>query len=178
MTPAAAQDDCYRVVDLGILGFVPTIDHIFGINNANQAVFTANVAGKKHAMLYLPVAAFDLAAGVHDLHDLAGPGMPGDESVAHDINAAGIVVGWGKIAGQKHAFVWRLDADPFEFIDLGTFLTGDWSEAWAISDDSPEPWIVGKGHILGNCLCDPDGPQGHDLTRGGSPLSSGTPRRT
>ncbi|MEE9129261.1 MAG: hypothetical protein V3T84_04535, partial [Phycisphaerales bacterium] len=164
--PAAAQDTCYRVVDLGTLGFTPNIDHIFGINNANQAVFTAEVGGKKHAMLYLPVDAFGLTAGVHDLHELAGAAIPGDESVAHDINAAGIAVGWGKIGGERHAFVWRLDLPVHQFIDLGTFATGVWSEAWAISDDSPDPWIVGKGEILGNCVCDDQGPQNHLLTRG------------
>lgn len=151
VSPAPAQDTCYRVVDLGILGFVPTIDHIFAINNANQAVFTANVAGKKHAMLYLPVAAYDLAAGVHDLHTLAGAEITGDQSVAHDINSAGIVVGWAKIGSDRRAFVWRLDTD--EFFDLGTFASGDTSEAWAISDDTPEPWIAGKGEIDGPCDC-------------------------
>lgn len=118
---SAMGEDCYRVVDLGELGFVPTIDHIFGINNANQAVFTADVAGKKRAMLYLPVAAFDLAAGVHDLHTLAGAAIPGDESVVHDLNDAGIAVGWAKIGADRHAFVWRLDLPVHQFIDLETF---------------------------------------------------------
>ena len=84
------------------------------------------VGGKKHAMLYLPADAFGLAAGVHDLHTLAGPDI-GDESAAHDINDAGIAVGWGENGGEKHAFVWRLDI--MQFIDLGTFANGDWSEA-------------------------------------------------
>ncbi len=164
---AAAQETCYRIVDLGTLGFTPDIVDIFGINNANQAVFTAMVGGKKHAMLYLPADAFGLAAGVHDLHDLAEPEI-GDESVAHDINSAGIVVGWAGIevepgTFEQHAFVWRLDDDPFRFIDLGTFATGDWSEAWAISDDSPDPWIVGQGEFPASCTCNGGT---HPLTRG------------
>ncbi len=73
-------------------------------------------------MLYLPVAAFGLTAGVHDLHTLAEPAL-GDESTVHDLNDAGIAVGWADIEVspntlEKHAFVWRLDTDPFEFIDL------------------------------------------------------------
>ena len=104
-TDASAQETCYRVVDLGTLGFTPIItDDIFGLNNANQAVFTAVVGGTKHAMIYLPTTAYGLAAGVHDLHDLAGPAL-GDESVVHDLNDAGIAVGWGKIGGERHAFV-------------------------------------------------------------------------
>ncbi|MCH8316444.1 MAG: hypothetical protein IIA64_10760 [Planctomycetes bacterium] len=154
VSSAAAQETCYRIVDLGELGFTPGIDDISGINNANQAVFTAVVGGKKHAMLYLPAAAYDLAAGVHDLHDLAGAAIPGDESAVHDLNDAGIAVGWGEIGGERHAFVWRLDADPFEFIDLGTFANGDWSEAWAINNDSPFPIIVGDGENKDDCSCD------------------------
>ena len=70
-SPVAAED-CYRIIDLGPLGFLP-IGHndLFGINNNGQGVFTAEVNQKKHAMLYLPTAAFNLAAGCHDLHDLA-----------------------------------------------------------------------------------------------------------
>ncbi len=151
--PAAAQEDCYRIIDLGPLGFTPFMDDISGINNANQAVFTAVAGGKKHAMLYLPVGAYDLAAGVHDLHVLAGPDIGGDESAAHDINDAGIVVGWGEIEGEKHAFVWRLDKDPFDFIDLGTFSAGDSSTAFAINNDAPFPIVVGDGNCPGGCDC-------------------------
>ena len=159
--PAVAQP-CYRVVDLGEIGFTAGADDTFGINNANQAVFTAVVGGKKHAMLYLPVGAYDLAAGVHDLHTLAGAAID-DESAAHDINADGIVVGWAGIevspsTFEQHAFVWRLDKDPFEFIDLGTFFTGDSSTAFGINNDAPFPIVVGDGNLLFDCACDPDPP--------------------
>ncbi len=151
--PAAAQETCYRIVDLGALGFTPGIDDISGINNANQAVFTAMVGGNKHAMLYLPADAFGLTAGVHDLHMLAGAAIPGDESAVHDLNDAGIAVGWGEIGGERHAFVWRLDLPQHEFIDLGTFANGDWSEAWAINNDTPFPIIVGDGENDADCDC-------------------------
>jgi uncharacterized membrane protein len=154
--PASAQEDCYHIIDLGEIGFTPGIEDISGINNANQAVFTAMVSGKKHAMLYLPVGAYDLAAGVHDLHVLAGAAITGDESAAHDINEAGIVVGWAEIQGEQRAFVWRLDIDPFLFIDLDTFSAGDSSTAFAINNDTPFPIVVGDGNLDGDCGCDPE----------------------
>ena len=157
LTVSAMGEDCYHIVDLGALGFTPGAEDIFGINNANQAVFTTVVAGKKHAMLYLPVGAYGLVAGVHDLNDLAGPDI-GDESAAHDINEAGIVVGWGEIQGEQHAFVWRLDIDPFKFVDLGTFLAGDSSIAFAINNDTPFPIVVGDGNLLFDCACQDEPP--------------------
>ncbi len=159
---ATAQDTCYRIVDLGALGFTPVItEGIFGINNANQAVFTAVVNGKKHAMLYLPADAFDLTAGVHDLHTLANLDA-GVESAAHDINDAGIVVG----QANNRAHVWRLDKDPFDFIDLGTFSAGGSSTAFAINNDTPFPIVVGDGNLLFNCQCDPDEPFDELIRRG------------
>ena len=157
---AMAQEDCYRIIDLGELGFTPSENDIFGINNANQAVFTAVVAGEKHAMLYLPVDAFGLAAGVHDLHDLAGS-VVGDASAAHDINSAGIVVGWAGIevspnTFQQHAFVWRLDLPQHDFIDLGLFPGGTSSVVYAINNDTPFPMMVGDGDRPGDCGCDPN----------------------
>ena len=115
--PALAQDRCYRVIDLGPIGFLPDgAGALFGINNNDQGVFTAEVNQKKHAMLYLPTDAFGLTAGCVDLHllgDLDNQGY--SQSVVHDISEAGIAVGWAQIAGERHAFVWRLDLnDPTE----------------------------------------------------------------
>jgi hypothetical protein len=168
--PAAAQGRCYEVIDLGPIGFLPGgAGALFGINNNDQGVFTAEVNGKKHAILYLPTDAFDLTAGCIDLHDLANLG-PTTESVAHDISDAGIAVGWAEIAGERHAFVWRVDLHdpmgnpPVPSIDLGTFQpNGTWSEAWAINNVDP-PIIVGEGEFLAPCGC--EGPAMHDLTRG------------
>ena len=165
LTVSAMGEDCYHIVDLGALGFTPGAEDIFGINNANQAVFTAEVDGKKHAMLYLPVGAYTLAAGVHDLHVLAGAVITGDESAAHDINEAGIVVGWAEIGSEQHAFVWRLDTDPFKFVDLGTFLAGDSSTAFAINDDTPFPIVVGDGELLFDCGCADEPPPWSDKVR-------------
>ena len=167
-SPAAAQDRCYRVINLGPIHFGPFGDEaLFGINNNDQGVFTAEVNGKKHAMLYLPTATFNLAAGCHDLHllgDLDNQGY--SESVVHDLNDAGIAVGSATINGLTHAFIWRVDTDPFQFIDLGTFEDGTWSEAWAINNDAPFPVVVGEGEFLANCECDDQGFQGHTLKRG------------
>ena len=164
LTVSAMAEDCYHIVDLGVLGFTPGIEDVFGINNANQAVFTAMVGGKKHAMLYLPAPAYNLTAGVHDLHTLAGPAI-GDASAAHDINSAGIVVGSTTVGLFKHAFVWRLDTDPFEFIDLGTFATGDSSVAYAINNDTPFPIVVGDGNLLFDCGCADEPPPWSDEVR-------------
>lgn len=165
LTVSAMGEDCYHIVDLGALGFTPGENDIFGINNANQAVFTTVVAGKKHAMLYLPAAAYNLTAGVHDLHALAGPDITGDESAAHDINEAGIVVGWAEIGSEQHAFVWRLDLPVHLFVDLGTFLAGDSSTAFAINNDTPFPIVVGDGNLLFDCACADEPPPWNDVVR-------------
>lgn len=165
-SPAAAQDRCYRLIDLGPIGFGPGgAEALFGINNNNQGVFTAEVNGKKHAMLYLPAPAYGFTEpGCYDLHALAG--LPADQtSVAHDINENGIVAGYRTVDGFRRAFIWRLDIDPHQFINLGTFSGGTWSEAWAINNANP-PIVVGEGEFLANCECDDQGPQGHTLKRG------------
>lgn len=172
-SPASALDRCYRVIDLGSIGFHPDgAGALFGLNNNDQGVFTAEVNNKQHAMLYLPTDAFGVTAGCVDLHllgDLDNQGY--SQSVVHDISEAGIAVGWAEIAGERHAFVWRLDLNdpmnpPVPTNDLGTFANGTWSEAWAINNDTPFPIIVGEGEFLANCECDDQGPQGHSLARG------------
>ncbi len=154
---ASAQDRCYSTIDLGVIDS-STPEAPFGINNQNQAVFSVNVGGgtpKFHAMLYLPAPAYGFSEpGLYDLHDLAN--IPeAESSVAHDINENGIVVGYRTYNLKKHAFIWRLESDPHEFIDMGTFPGGygDESEAFAINDD-PIPWIDGDGRSDGDCNCD------------------------
>lgn len=157
---AAAQDTCYRVVDLGALGFTPLIDDFLGINNANQAVFTAVIGGQKHAMLYLPADDYDLTAGVHDLHALAGFDAA-EGSGVHDINDAGLAVGWATFDDEQHAVVWRIDlhdqdnAPPIPFSDLGLLdlMDSTYSVAFAINNESPFPIIVGESDVLYGCGC-------------------------
>ena len=165
--PAHAQN-CFKITDLGKIrgGIAPPGP--FGINNHNEAVFTVDVAlvglTKNHAFVYLPVAAYGLAAGCHDLHALAGLDTrdPDSQSVVHDLNDAGIAVGSATIDHVTHAFVWRLDT--MDFFDLGTYLTGTTSVAWAINDESPVPIIVGEGNLLDDCECpQPDPPQDNDF---------------
>ena len=170
-SPAAAQDRCYRVIDLGPIGFGPGgANALFGLNNNDQGVFTAEVNGKKHAMLYLPAPAYGFTEpGCYDLHELAN--IPADQtSVAHDINESGIVAGYRLVDGNRRAFIWRVDlhdpmgSPPVPFIDLGTFEDGTWSEAWAINDDTPFPIVVGEGEFFGDCTCGPL--MTHSLKRG------------
>ncbi len=160
---AAAQEACYEITDLGALGFTPGSVNVFGVNNAGEAVFTAVVDGKRHAMLYLPLPAYNLAAGCHDLHLLAGnPLAQAQSSLAHDLNDAGVVVGRVKtVSGQLLAFVWDLadvlDNDE-QYFDLGSLETNQFtpdSEAWAINNDDP-PSVVGDSLALGDCSCPDD----------------------
>ena len=156
--------DCYRVVDIKALGFIPFPGfEIFGINNLGQAVFTVEVdvngSDKKHAFLYLPAAAYGLAAGSHDLHELAGAKLDQDGvSRVHDLNDAGVVIGQARVGAYSLAFVWDLadvlDNDE-QYFDLGSLDTGTFgpdSEAWAINNDDP-PFVVGDSLALGNCEC-------------------------
>lgn len=153
-----AQVHCYSTINLGAINNNPP-DEPFGLNNQNQAAYSLKVGGKFHAMLYLPAPAYGFTkAGCYDLHDLAGLGA-NESSAAHDINENGIVVGYKTVNNKKHAFIWRLDLydpnaiPPLPIIDMGTFPDGDESEAFAINDDSPQPWIVGEGRYAGECVC-------------------------
>lgn len=169
---AAAGDTCYKITDLGALGFTPGSDTVFGINNNDEAVFTALVGGKKHAMLYLPAAAYHLTAGCHDLHSLAG--LHADaESAAYEINNAGMAVGWADIevepdTFEQHALVWKINeynplfVPPVPKIDLSTYTAPSNGApdievptvAWAINDATP-PVVVGDASGLTNCVCPP-----------------------
>ena len=92
---ANAQDPPrFQVTDLGNLGFVPDPEEegTFGINNNGEVVFSLDVNGERHAMLWLPEPNYNLAAGNHDLAVIF-PAFD-QPSIARDISVH------GKIAGQ------------------------------------------------------------------------------
>jgi hypothetical protein len=90
-------------------------DNTFGVNGKGEAVFVVDVDANPggvtlHAVVWLPRAAYNLPAGFHDLHMLSTPPLPHLESMATDINDAGIIVGWtGNSNGDPRARAWRLD---------------------------------------------------------------------
>ena len=132
-TNSAMARDCYRIVDIRALGFIPNPAIItFGINDQHEAVFTAVVGTKKHAFLWLPAPAYNLTEGFHDLHTLAGFSAF-TESAVYEINNAGIAVGWTDDSGAQHALVWEINeyddqsSPPLPTIDLADFTVfGPW----------------------------------------------------
>ena len=165
--PTVAQD-CYRLLDIAELGFIPNPNNItFGINDQHEAVGAYMVGQKKHAFLWLPVAAYNLTKGFHDLHTLADLD-PDAESAAYEINDDGIAVGWTDDSGDQHALVWQINLydpafRPLPTIDLATFSVPDDGApkldvarvAWAINNADP-PVVVGDASGLSNCSCPPD----------------------
>ena len=165
--PVMAQD-CYRLVDITALGFIPNPNDItFGINDQHEAVGAYMVGQKKHAFLWLPAAAYNLTKGFHDLHTLADLDRDA-ESAAYEINDDGIAVGWTDDSGDQHAFVWQINLydpafPPLPTIDLATFSVPDDGAlkldvarvAWAINNADP-PVVVGDASGLTNCACPPN----------------------
>lgn len=152
----------YRALNLTPLGFQPAdqgfgFEDILAINEGGAVVGSFVVNENRHAFLWLPAPAFGLCEGLHDLHLEAlnadgTHGLSEDESVAHDINEAGFVVGQAGgtdiINGQ--AIVWVLPAGV-KACRLGylqpnpNFLR--WSIAYAVNNDNP-PLVVGHGMHL------------------------------
>ena len=107
---ANAQDPPrFRVTDLGNLGFVPDPDEegTLGINNNGEVVYSIDVNGERHAILWLPEPNYSLPAGNYDL---AEPGLfpPFDQpSIARDISFDGTIVGQvgGILAGEGEAMI-------------------------------------------------------------------------
>ena len=168
VSSSAMGQDCYRIVDIVELGFIPSpFNFTFGLNDQHEVVGTYEVGDDKHAFLWLPEAAYDLSVGFHDLHTLAGLGTS-DESAAFEINDAGMAVGWIKVSGDQVAVVWEIDdydsaSPPLTYIDLSDYTAPDDGApdidvptvAWAISDDTP-PVVIGDASGESDCDCPPD----------------------
>jgi hypothetical protein len=173
----------YKMIDLGPTNelFIPTYeDNTFGINVHGEVAFTrvvdvdpgGGVTLKAHAHLFLPQAAYGLAAGIHDLHDLSG--LSGsDISFGNDISDDGYVVGAsGSSISTPQARLWRvpdysvtvptdsLHAPDIDYFD-GTALNADTldiSIAHAITNGVPgenDVYVVG---IISVDLCEDVGP--------------------
>jgi len=118
----------FRLTDLG-LPADGTVPKAYAINAKGQ------IAGEflykfgdplqsYHAFLWLPKADYGLAAGMHDLTDLAGLTAVGKNGVAFDINDDGIVVGRQDTATLSGvAFLWDLAEYPNDWAyDLGSLF--------------------------------------------------------
>ena len=155
---ANAQDPPrFRVTDLGALGFTPNPDDegTLGISNRGEVVYSIDVNGERHAMLWLPEPNYNLAAGNHDLAAIF-PAFD-QPSIARDISVHGKIAGQigGILAGEGQAMVWDLPTGTLQL--LGVLPVGMWSRAMAINDATPIPRVVGESEILSVCdLCDPD----------------------
>ena len=158
-----AQDfKFWRVIDVGELGtpggLVPSFDISYGVNNRGEVagayVLADGVA--VHAFIWLPVAAYTLTAGFHDLHDLADLDTQGiDASAATAINDAGLAVG---VAGddlreQGVAWLWRVNATSGGGTPSNSLHTADgaFSVAHGINNAIPAE-VVG----MADFLCDAD----------------------
>lgn len=162
---ATAQDPPrFRVTDLGDLGFTPNPGPVneegtFGISNRDEVVYSIDVNGERHAMLWLPEPNYGLPAGNHDLAVIF-PAFD-QPSIGRDISFDGKIVGQvgGILGGEGQAIVWDLNSGTFQL--LGFLPDGNWSRAFAISDSNP-PVVVGESEALAVCptSCgDPDPPQ-------------------
>jgi hypothetical protein len=142
----------YRAIDLGPIPSPSAFnapefgDNTFGVNGKGEAVFVVDVnpdpsGATLHAYIWLPKPAYNLSAGLHDLHMLSSPSLPHTQSMAMDINDAGIIVGWsGNALADPRARAWRLDqyttGGGLPHIDLHS-TTGQRSIAHGINNNSP-----------------------------------------
>lgn len=160
---AFGQVPRFRLTDLGLPtnGVVPKAH---AINDHGQVVgeVTYDHAGQneaEHAFLWLPEADYGLAAGMHDLTDLAGLTAAGQDGAAFDINDDGIIVGSQDLAGLPIvAFAWDMSQyDPNNYdwaYDLGSLFTGapktqldEGGTAYGVNNANPAV-IVGKAGEL------------------------------
>ena len=139
---------------------MPGATEPFAINNSQQVVFNVETKtpSQKRAYLFLQTAASGLVPGCHDLHALAGFD-PAQNSGVHDINDAGLAVGWATFLGEQHAVVWRINEHsggsiPFNDLGLLDLVDSTYSTAFAINDEVP-PIIVGEGDVFSGCFCNP-----------------------
>ena len=178
MARSPGRSKAGKVTDLGNLGFVPDPEEegTFGINNNGEVVFSLDVNGERHAMLWLPEPNYNLAAGNHDLAVIF-PAFD-QPSIARDISVHGKIAGQvgGILAGEGQAMVWDLATGSLQ--PLGFLPNGTWSRAFAISDSNP-PVVVGESEQLDICPedCDEQDPPMHVFLQsfqvtlsGGSPV--------
>lgn len=166
--PAAdgAAQVTFRALDLTPLGFQPTayltgVEDVLAINNAIGAVVGSFMVDidpdpgvttlKRHAFLWLPAQAYGLCPGLHDLHTAANLSQ-NSESVAHDINDAGFVVGQvggiGPDSGQAYVWVLSTSVTACGLGYLNPQAQTPWSVAYGINDDTP-PLVVGDSKQSG-----------------------------
>lgn len=122
----AAGCPVYEVINLGTLPGGSS-SYARAVNELGQVVGQASAAGGvQHAFLWLPEAAYELAAGMNDLGTLAN-----GHSQAEGINDIGYVVGHSEANDDyDHAFLWR---PGMGMVDLGT-LGGSASEGYGINN--------------------------------------------
>jgi len=156
LLPVIAQADppLYRVTSLGELSGDPETgsSEAYALNDLGQVVGETliEVQGSHpvHAFLWLPVDAYGLGQGMHDLGLLPGGGLLTGLSEARDINETGQVVGTSDATGGARAFLWfpeHFHDFPFQQLwPLPRFEENEETEGWALADGDPLH-VVGWG---------------------------------
>jgi len=157
LLPAIAQADppLYRVTSLGELSGDPGVgqSEAYGLNDLGQVVGWSHAYEQgqivSRAFLWLPVDAYELQQGMHNLGIISGDPLTGG-SEARDINESGQVVGTSSAADGVFAFVWLPEAfddfpekQPWKVPSFDSTLR---AEGWALDDGQPPHFhVVGWG---------------------------------